>query len=87
MTHDEAAARAQVKASIWTPASPRNAEFYTTRPDAEMWSAKSQAIKKRRLKKGALTGMMPFLIVSAVLAPTRMAPSISKIVPSTMAQR
>jgi hypothetical protein len=53
MTHVEAPARAQVKASICTPASPR---------------------------KEAL-GMIPFLIVSAVLAPTRIAPSISKIVP------
>jgi hypothetical protein len=35
----------------------------------------------------AALGMIPFLIVSAVRAPTVMAPSISKMVPSTMAWR
>ncbi len=59
MTHDDAAARAQVKASICTPALPRKASL----------------------------GMMPFLMVSAVRAPTVMAPSISKMVPNTMAWR
>ncbi len=57
MTHEEAAARAQVNASIWTPASPLNAEL----------------------------GMIPFLIVSAVRAPTVIAPSISNIVPNIIA--
>jgi len=57
ITYEEAAARAQVKASIWTPALPWNAEL----------------------------GMMPFLIVSAVRAPTVIAPSISKIVPNIIA--
>lgn len=59
MTHEEAAARAQVNASIWTPAFPWNAEL----------------------------GMMPFLMVSAVRAPTKIAPNISNIVPSIMACR
>lgn len=57
MTHDEAAARAQVNARIWTLALSRNAEL----------------------------GMMPFLMVSAVRAPTVMAPSISNIVPNIIA--
>jgi hypothetical protein len=57
MTHEDAAARAQVKASIWTLAFSRNAEL----------------------------GMMLFLIVSAVREPTVMAPSISNIVPRTIA--
>ena len=59
MTHEEAAASAQVNASIWTPALLRKAEL----------------------------GMMPFLIVSAVRAPTVMAPSISNMVPNTIACR
>ena len=59
MTQVDAAARAQVKASIWTPASPLNEAL----------------------------GMIPFLIVSAVLAPTRIAPNISKIVPKIIAHR
>ena len=59
MTQDEAAARAQVKASICTPASLRKAEL----------------------------GMMPFLMVSAVRAPTATAPTVSKMVPHTMAHR
>lgn len=37
------------------------------------------------LSPKAELGMMPFLMVSAVRAPTRMAPSISNIVPNTMA--
>ena len=57
MTHEEAAASAQVNASIWTPALSRKAEL----------------------------GMMPFLIVSAVRAPTVIAPSISNMVPNIIA--
>jgi hypothetical protein len=57
MTHEEAAAKAQVKASICTPAFP--------------WKA--------------VLGMMPFLIVSAVRAPTVIAPNISNMVPNIIA--
>ena len=57
MTHEEAAASAQVNASIWTPALLRKAEL----------------------------GTIPFLIVSAVRAPTVMAPSISNMVPNIIA--
>ena len=47
--------------------------------NANIWTAASP------LK--AEFGMMPFLIVSAVRAPTVMAPSISNMVPKTMACR
>ena len=57
MTQDEAAARAQVKASIWTPALSWKEEL----------------------------GMMPFLMVCAVRAPTVIAPSISNTAPNIIA--